>query len=171
VRNVHLREGEQVVIEVVPHWATFGWHILFALTIVWIPVLLVVMWIRRSTHYVLTNYRFLVETGIMSKTSKSSQLDKINDVTCHQSLWGRMFGYGDIVLETAGEMGATRLSMVPDPIGLQKLILDEVSRFRAVLPALAGVAGDDHRDDKKCPMCAEWVKAEAKVCRFCSHKF
>src|SRR5204863_161198 len=89
-----------------PHWATFGWHILFALTIVWIPVLLVVMWIRRSTHYVLTNYRFLVETGIMSKTSKSSQLDKINDVTCHQSLWGRMFGYGDIVLETvfAGSM-------------------------------------------------------------------
>jgi uncharacterized small protein (DUF1192 family) len=26
-------------------------------------------------------------------------------------------------------------------------------------------------DSKECPMCAETVKAKAKVCRFCSHKF
>lgn len=26
-------------------------------------------------------------------------------------------------------------------------------------------------DDKTCPMCAEKVKLDAKVCRFCGHKF
>jgi hypothetical protein len=25
--------------------------------------------------------------------------------------------------------------------------------------------------EKKCPMCAEFVKASAKVCRFCKHEF
>jgi len=26
-------------------------------------------------------------------------------------------------------------------------------------------------DEKECPMCAETVKARAKICRFCGHKF
>ena len=26
-------------------------------------------------------------------------------------------------------------------------------------------------DTKECPMCAETVKAKAKICRFCKHKF
>jgi len=133
VRDIHLREGERVLVQVVPHWVTYFWHIVLSITIVWIPVLLVVMWLRRSTHYVLTNYRVLVETGILSKASKSSQLDKINDVSCTQSVWGRMLGFGDVVLETAGEMGATRLASVPNPIEIQKAILDAVARARQEL--------------------------------------
>ena len=28
-----------------------------------------------------------------------------------------------------------------------------------------------YKDTKECPMCAETVKAKAKICRFCKHKF
>jgi uncharacterized membrane protein YdbT with pleckstrin-like domain len=167
MRDIHLREGERVLVQVVPHWVTYFWHIVLSITIVWIPVLLMVMWLRRSTHYVLTNYRVLVETGVLSKSSKSSQLDKINDVSCTQSVWGRMLGFGDVVLETAGEMGATRLASVPEPIEMQKAILDAVARARHEI----GQAPADHSQEKKCEMCAEWVKAEAKLCRFCGHSF
>lgn len=30
---------------------------------------------------------------------------------------------------------------------------------------------ENYEDEKTCPMCAEKVKAEAKICRFCGHKF
>jgi len=40
-------------------------------------------------------------------------------------------------------------------------------------PAIAGGDIDGPRDDdtKICPMCAETVKAKAKICRFCRHEF
>lgn len=39
------------------------------------------------------------------------------------------------------------------------------------LPAAAPPRGPDGRATKRCPRCAEDVKAEALVCRFCGHEF
>ncbi len=43
------------------------------------------------------------ETGLASKSMRIIQLPKVQDVRVLQSFWQRIFGVGDISIETAGE--------------------------------------------------------------------
>src|SRR5467141_1283508 len=56
---------------------------------------LVVVWIRwQSTSYTLTDQRIKIETGVFSRQSKMIPIDRVQDCTTKQSLFGRMLGYG-----------------------------------------------------------------------------
>src|ERR1700753_2811582 len=59
-----------------------------------------------SNQYILTDRRLLRLTGIMSRSSMDSYLDKINNVECHQTLLGRVLGFGDLEIDTASDTGA-----------------------------------------------------------------
>ena len=45
-----------------------------------------------NQEYVLTNRRVIQVAGVLNKTSMDSSLEKINDATLSQSVFGRMFG-------------------------------------------------------------------------------
>lgn len=70
-----------------------------------------------------TNMRVVDESGFFSRYSKESPLDKINNVEYTQSVWGRMFGYGDVEIQTAAELGDTKYSMIHKP----KLLKDTIT--------------------------------------------
>jgi len=55
-----------------------------------------------ANQYVLTDRRLLCLHGIISQSSMDSYLDKINNVEHHQTFWGRLLGYGDVEIDTAG---------------------------------------------------------------------
>ena len=46
---------------------------------------------------------------------KESPLDKINNVEYNQTLAGRIFGYGDVSIQTAAEMGDTTYKFIHHP--------------------------------------------------------
>jgi uncharacterized membrane protein YdbT with pleckstrin-like domain len=60
--------------------------------------------------------------GLVSKQGKEIPLEVINDVAFHQKAWERMFGTGDLLIESAGTHGQTRYTDIPDPEGVQSLI-------------------------------------------------
>ncbi len=64
---------------------------------------------RRFTRAVISGDRLRYETGMTSKSTRTIQLTKVQDVRVDQSMMQRLFNIGDISIETAGE--TSRLSI------------------------------------------------------------
>ncbi len=73
--------------------------------------------------WVVTNFRVIDEVGLLSHFAKESPLDKINNVSYKQTVTGRIFSYGDVVIQTAAEVGATTYINVSHPKRLQETIV------------------------------------------------
>ena len=87
-------------------------------------------WGWRAHEYVLTDQRVILNEGIVSKFSRSIAIDRIQDLTTFQGLWGRTWGFGDIELESAGREGAELLSTVPRPQQLRNAIFSHIETRR-----------------------------------------
>jgi len=57
---------------------------------------------RRSAEFAVTNKRVIVKLGIVNTRSIELLLAKVEGVEVMQSVWGRMLGYGDIVVTGSG---------------------------------------------------------------------
>ncbi len=75
-----------------------------------------------TTQHVITNERVIHRQGFVSKQGKEIPLEMINTVSFSQTVFERVVGSGDLVIESAGETGQTRYTDIPDPEGLQTLI-------------------------------------------------
>ena len=81
----------------------------------WLPVLLLLWPLKRHLRNRLTKMTILddrlrYETGLLSRTTRTILVSRVQDVTVRQRLGQRMFGLGDLSIETAGE--ASRLTMI-----------------------------------------------------------
>jgi membrane protein YdbS with pleckstrin-like domain len=84
----------------------------------------------RSYEYVLTTHRLIQQIGILAKRSMDARLDKINNVELRQSLWGRIFGFGDLEIDTASENGAALFPNISRPQDFKRAILGAVEDYR-----------------------------------------
>ena len=99
-----------------------GMHLVpFIAPVIFVPVLMRVVK-RRLTTVTLSGDRLRYESGFAAKTTRTLQMSKVQDVRVDQRPFQRMFGVGDISIETAGE--TSRLT-IPDVDRPQK-IADEI---------------------------------------------
>ena len=83
-----------------------------ALALLW----LIVVWIRwRSITYTLTDQRIAIETGVFGRQEKIIPIDRVQDCTTKQSIFGRILGYGRVEVDAAGSQGAEVLDHLPKP--------------------------------------------------------
>lgn len=95
--------------------------LIIALVTALYPAYLYLEW--KHNLWGVTNMRVIDESGLFSRYSKESPLDKINNVEYTQSFWGRIFGYGDVEIQTAAELGDTEYTMIHDP----KILKDTIT--------------------------------------------
>ena len=88
----------------------------------WSIVMIVIFLDWICIKYYLTNLRLVEERGIIGKRIMTIWLDKVQDVTCKFGILGRIFGFGDIEIESAGTYGKIVFEFLPSPWRLQDKI-------------------------------------------------
>ena len=97
---------------------------------------LIVVWIRwQSTSYTLTDQRIKIESGVFGRQSKMIPIDRGQDCTTRQSVFGRMLGYGRVEVDAAGAQGAEVLDHLPNPGVFRDQVFVQSERRRGGAPS------------------------------------
>ncbi|MCI2239497.1 PH domain-containing protein [Paenibacillus sp. TRM 82003] len=90
-----------------------------ALFLAWVVLLLRAVWrllTWRNGWFVATDKRLLLTRGVVNRRTAMMPLSKVTDMSYNQSVPGRLLGYGQFVLESAGkDQAMRRIDWVPDP--------------------------------------------------------
>lgn len=88
-----------------------------AVAVVGISLLLLIPRVIRlkSTQISIGEGRLHYESGVLSKTSRTMELTKVQDVRVDQTIGQRMLGMGDLTLETAGESSRITMAGIDKP--------------------------------------------------------
>jgi uncharacterized membrane protein YdbT with pleckstrin-like domain len=139
-----LNEGEEVALDLRPHWWFFSKHIatgipLFVVLILvlsignkWLNALwgiVAVVWAGwlglkylewNFTHFVVTDDRVIYRTGVIAKRGVEIPMERINNIYFNQGIWERIIGAGDLDIESAGRDGQSHFDDVWHPDGVQQ---------------------------------------------------
>ena len=139
----YLLDTERRVIRVRRHWAVLAWDTVEAIcllaicvmvsyllpvslwlvqNVLWYAALLVVLvyaykviewWVERL---VVTDKRFVLTKGVITTKVAMMPIGKVTDLTYQRSAWGRVFGHGTVIVESAGQIQAlNRIDFLPRP--------------------------------------------------------
>ncbi|HUB37785.1 MAG TPA: PH domain-containing protein [Streptosporangiaceae bacterium] len=96
------------------------------LWILWLVLLLRLIWKIMNwsvDYFVVTSERLLLTRGFLTRQVNMMPLTKVTDMSFKRSFAGRLFGYGEFIVESAGQDQALRnVEFIPYPEQLYLLI-------------------------------------------------
>jgi uncharacterized membrane protein YdbT with pleckstrin-like domain len=121
-----LLPGEQIIAEAKLHWAIFvAPALLFLFGLMTGPakgflIFVALVWggyrflIYSTTELAITNKRVVAKTGIIRRDAVELSNSKVEGITYHQGIVGRLFGYGSIVVRGTG-IGRVPIPFIAQP--------------------------------------------------------
>jgi membrane protein YdbS with pleckstrin-like domain len=89
---------------------------------------------KRMVKITVLGDRLRYEAGLASKTTRTIELVKVQDVTVRQTVGQRMVNIGDLSIETAGSTSRIEIDGIDRPQGAADHILELARAQRAVPP-------------------------------------
>jgi uncharacterized membrane protein YdbT with pleckstrin-like domain len=146
----NLNANETIALDMHPHWWYFAepaWSLLFSIvlgivvlaktdgsagkalrvltlillvgTAIWL-VIRYMKWL--TTNFVITSNRLIFRQGVIGKSGIEIPLERVNNVNFHQTVFERILGAGDLLIESGGEDGQQRFTDIRHPAQVQNLI-------------------------------------------------
>ena len=80
----------------------------------------------RASEFGVTNKRVLVKVGIIQRRSVETLLSKVEGIGVDQTIWGRMLGYGTIVVTGTGGT-AKPFEQIREPLEFRRKVQEQIS--------------------------------------------
>lgn len=93
--------------------------ILLVGTAIWL-IIRYMRWL--TTNFVITSNRLIFRQGVIGKSGIEIPLERVNNVNFHQTVFERILGAGDLLIESGGEDGQQRFTDIRHPAQVQNLI-------------------------------------------------
>jgi hypothetical protein len=150
----YLLEGERVVVDVRQHWFVIARPVVYtvlalalvlfvdarirvdgggAARLLWLAWFGMLGWMAweiaqwRHDRFIATDKRLLLNYGLITKRVAMMPLIKVTDMSYRRTVPGRIFGYGQFILESAGQDQALRtVDWVPHPDATYRIICSEI---------------------------------------------
>lgn len=151
-----LNDGEDIVLDLHPHWWFFAGPVLAllvssaatvavavfdladvvfyialgltAINLLWVLGRLARWW---TTNFVVTTDRMVYRSGVIAKQGKEIPLERLNDISFNQSILERLIGAGDLLIESGGERGQQHFSDIRKPAKVQNVIYKTIEAAQA----------------------------------------
>jgi uncharacterized membrane protein YdbT with pleckstrin-like domain len=75
-----------------------------------------------TTNFVITSQRIIFRQGVFAKHGIEIPLERVMNVNFNQTLFERIFGAGDLLIESGGEDGQQRFTDISRPAKVQNLV-------------------------------------------------
>jgi len=85
-----------------------------AMLVIWLLWLILVIrllykiYVWLEDYFVVTSQRLILATGVLTRTVNMMPLTKVTDMSFKRSTMGRLLGYGEFIVESAGQDQALR---------------------------------------------------------------
>lgn len=143
----HLLPGERVIYKSKIHWVIFLEPAIFMVIFLlaffanssliaglffWLTILVgIVSFITySSSEFGVTNKRVLIKTGFIRRHSIETLLTKVEGIIIDQSILGRIFGYGTIVINGVGGT-KERFQTIDKPFEFRKIVQGEIMALQS----------------------------------------